>query len=273
MWAKSIDQALKLYKSSQAVQEQSAIGILVGGPGRFVLSNQMQHEIAAICNVPDNDVVDGATSYRSIWKPSHGFNGLLYRVKEDAIVVANQGGEICVQIQNIFRVSVAGKSQYFINCSVFKEVIDISDGGRLIDISDGGRLVQTSPRIITVPAENISRKVMLANANPMNGHPTFLVVDYMRRIFPVPPGTVVVPYFPCVNDMVLVKGDNEDTVWRARVLSYRIRRQDISGCFFRQRPDGLWEPEGTRNQQILFDSVLGIVNGTWLVQFSRWQDL
>ena len=264
MWAKSIDQALKLYKSSQAVQEQSAIGILVGGPGRFVLSNQMQHEIAAICNVPDNDVVDGATSYRSIWKPSHGFNGLLYRVKEDAIVVANQGGEICVQIQKIFRVSVAGKSQNFINCSVFKEVIDISDGGRL---------VQTSPRIITVPAENISRKVMLANANPMNGYPTFLVVDYMRRIFPVPPGTVVVPYFPCVNDMVLVKGDDKDAVWRARVLSYRIRRQDISGCFFRQRPDGLWEPEGTRNQQILFDSVLGIVNGTWLVQFSRWQDL
>ena len=99
--------------------------------------------------------------------------------------------------------------------------------------------------------------------------PTFLIVDYMRRIFPVRPGTVVVPYFPCINDIILVRGDNEETVWRARVLSFRMRRQDVSGCFFRQRPDRLWEPEGTWNQQIMFVSILGIVKGTWVVQFSR----
>ena len=61
--------------------------------------------------------------------------------------------------------------------------------------------------------------------------------------------------------MILVRGDNEDTVWRARVLSFRMRRQDVSGCFFRQRPDRLWEPERTRNQQIMFVSILGIGKG------------
>ncbi|CAB4029990.1 Hypothetical predicted protein [Paramuricea clavata] len=264
LWAKSIDQARKLYKASQVVQEKSSIGILVGGPHRFVLSYQIQHEIAVMSDVRNNDVIDGATSYRSIWKPNHGFNGLLYRVREEAIVVASQGGEVSVQIQKIFTVLVAGQSKHFLYCSVFKEVVGNNDSGRL---------VQTSENTIVVPAENISRKIMVAKADPTNGQPTFLIVDYMRRIFPVRPGTVVVPYFPCINDMILVRGDNEDTVWRARVLSFRMRRQDVSGCFFRQRPDRLWEPEGTRNQQIMFVSILGIVKGTWVVQFSRWQDL
>ena len=229
------------------------------------MSHQIQHKIALICNVPDDDIDDCPTSYRSIWKPSHGFNGgLLYRINEQAIIVTNQDGEVCSQIQKIFRVSVAEQNKYFLCCKPFEEVIGNNNGGRL---------VQTGLNTIVIATDSISYKVMLARADAVNGHTAFLVVDYMRRIFSVRPGTVVVHYFPCVHDMVLVRGDHEQTVWRARVVLFLMRRQEITGCFFQQRPDGLWEPGGSQNQQTLFDSILSIVKGTWIVQFSSWQDL
>ena len=126
----------------------------------------------------------------------------------------------------------------------------------------GGRLVQESNQITLFPVENISRKVMLAKDEDVAGHPSFLVVDFMRRIFPVTPGTVVVPYYPCVNDLVYVQDDDEGSTWRARVLASNTRRRSVTGRFFKKRDgDDLWVPEGTRNQEIMFDSILGIVAG------------
>ena len=108
LWAKSIDQARELYKASAVVHNQGdAIGVLVGGPKRYVLSDQQQHEIANMCSVPDDEVQDSATSYRSVWKPTHGYNGLLYRVNENAIVVSRRDGEVVVQLQKILRVPVS----------------------------------------------------------------------------------------------------------------------------------------------------------------------
>ena len=89
--------------------------------------------------------------------------------------------------------------------------------------------------------------------------------------FPVTLGTVVVPYYPSVNDMVFVKGHDEET-WRARVRSFSIRRHVVTGRFFKKRHDELWEPEGTRNQDISFRNILGVVKGTWVNQFSIWHD-
>lgn len=63
---------------------------------------------------------------------------------------------------------------------------------------------------VCLPVENISRKVTLAKDEDVAGHSSYLVVDYMHRILPVTPGTVVVPYYPCINDMVNVQGDDED---------------------------------------------------------------
>ena len=139
--------------------------------------------------------------------------------------------------------------------------------------NNGGRLVQEGNQMTVFPVQNISRKVILAKDEDVAAHPSYLVVDYMRRIFPVTPGTVVVPYYPCVNDMVYVQGGDEDTTWRARVLAFNIRRHTVTGRFFKERDgDDLWVPEGTRNQDIMFDSILGIVAGDWVTQFTTWRD-
>ena len=115
--------------------------------------------------------------------------------------------------------------------------------------------------------DNISRKVMLY---PIGDE--ILVIDYMRRLFPVAFGTVVVPCYPVQNDMVLVKGEGESDIWKARVVSMDLRRKAITGRFFEK--DGvLWIPEqASRNENIFFSSILGLANGNWVKEFTEWQE-
>ena len=132
---------------------------------------------------------------------------------------------------------------------------------------NGGRLVQEDYQLTVFPVENISPKVIFAKDEDVAGQPSYLVVNFMCCIFPVTPGTVVVPFYPCVNDMIYVRGDDADTIWRARVLAFNITRHGVTGRFFKKRDDDvLWVPEGTRNQEIMFDSILGIVAGDWVIQ-------
>ena len=240
LWAKSIDQAKKLYKASLVVRNQGdAIGVLVGAPNPYILSNHLQHEIANLCIVPDDEVQDTATSYWSIWKPTRGFSGLLYRVNENAIVVSQQSGEVVVTLQKMFRVPVADESMYFVCAKPFR---GLGFNG------NEGRLVQEGYKLTVFPVENISRKFILAKDEDVAGQPSYLVVDFMRCIFPVTPGTIVVPFYPCVNGMIYVRGDDADTIWRARVLAFNITRHSVTGRFFKKRDDDvLWVPEGTRN--------------------------
>ncbi|XP_048576175.1 uncharacterized protein LOC125557547 [Nematostella vectensis] len=121
-----------------------------------------------------------------------------------------------------------------------------------------GRLVQSNANLAVVaPLNNISRKVMLSRYD-VDGLPTFLVVDFMRKTFPVTLETIVVPYYPVTDDMVLVRGDQADTIWGARVLTFNLERKSFNGRFFKERDDGLWITEGTRDQVIHFISVLGL---------------
>lgn len=95
---------------------------------------------------------------------------------------------------------VARYSMYFVHAKSFQS----------LGFNDNvGHLVQEGSQKSVFRVENISRKVILAKDEDVAGHPSYLVVGYLRRIFPVTPGTVVVPYFPCINDMVFVQGDDE----------------------------------------------------------------
>lgn len=83
---------------------------------------------------------------------------------------------------------------------------------------------------------------------------------------------MVVPYYPVVNDMVLVKGDDDDP-WRAQVTSYNLRQQVITGQFFIQRPEGMWIPENSRPQNIAFKSILATSSGNWINEYNLWQEM
>lgn len=91
-----------------------------------------------------------------------------------------------------------------------------------------------------------------------SGKPWYAVINFMRRIFPISGGTVVVPYYPVKNDMILVRGDDEHSLWKALVLSFSMRQKTATVKFFEKQSDRIWIPDNSPVQDIHLNSVLGI---------------
>ena len=62
---------------------------------------------------------------------NHGYNGLLYRENETAVVI-NHDGELVVQLQKLFRVQVANQNKYFVSAEPFHMVGTSNGGGMLV---------------------------------------------------------------------------------------------------------------------------------------------
>lgn len=218
--------------------------------------------VADISNADVSDVSGNAFECRSVWKATHGYDGLLYREKEFVVIIKGQG-EVVAQLNRVFTTSVAGVHAQYLDVQIMEHV-DFN--------AQGLPLVKRSDETLLTSRTNLSRKVMLFPSNQNeDGEQLYIIMDFMRRIFPVAVDTVVVPYFPVANDMVNVKGD-DGAVWKARVLTYSLRGQVVRGRFFVEGNDGLWVPEATRPQEIHFKSILGLAKGSWAVDnFTAWQ--
>ena len=247
----------ELHRTNRDVQRQSHKGILVGGHREYILPDNVKHSIAVNCDTGENTIEPIGISCRSIWKADHAYGGLLYRKKEHAIVIIPTDGEVVVELQNLFTVHINDHYEAFFEAKKF------------VNVNGGHMKVQPSDQEIVGRTEHISRKIML--------HPTsdaFTVIDFMRRIFPVTVGSVVVPCYPLQNDMVLVRSDKEAAVWRARVKSCNFRQKIVTaGCFFEKKEE-FWIPEpNTRNERICFSSILGVADGEWVQECVKWQEL
>ena len=86
-------------------------------------------------------------------------------------------------IELILTVSVLGHRRAFIRGK------KLEWDGHSIN-SEHRQVKETQDRIFT-ELENVSRKVMLLELTDPG---SFLVIDLMRRLFPILPGTVVLPY-------------------------------------------------------------------------------
>lgn len=181
-----MESAKTLYQQSQ--QRHS---FLVGGQHSLVLGQSNCQKIADASDVDVSDVGGDAFCCRSVWKPSHGYDGLLYREEEFVVVVKEGQGEAVAQISHIFPTAIAGVYQSYLDVQIM-ELVGFSPCGL--------PLVKRSDEVILVQVSNLSRKVMLFPAKEdENGDQIYTVIDFMRRIFPVQADTVVVPYYP-VND-------------------------------------------------------------------------
>ena len=250
--AKTLEQAKLLGKMNNALNEQLSHGILVGGQHSLLLGDSDCQKIADVSDVDVGGVSGNAFSCRSVWKSSHGYDGLLYCEQEYVVIVREGQGEAIGHVAHIFATCVANVYTSYLDVQVMESVGFTSWGLPLVKQSDECMLTQLS---------NLSRKVMLFPSHEdEDGEQIYVVIDFVRRIFPVRDDTVVVPYYPVIDDMVDVKGDNGE-VWKAHVLSFNLRRKIIQGRFFVQRHDELWFPEATRPQGIHFNSILGMVTG------------
>lgn len=106
LWAKSIEQARKLYCTHEQVHRQADItGIFVGGAHSLTLNVMVRQTIANKQCVPITDIEEDATRFCRVWFRSHGYDGLLQREKEHA-VVRTQNGETIITFLDLLCVFV-----------------------------------------------------------------------------------------------------------------------------------------------------------------------
>ena len=103
----------------------------------------------------------------------------------------------------------------------------------------------------------------------------YICIDFQRQCFPLP--SVIVPCYPEVDDMLLIKGDDPEP-WRAVVLAVQERSQTVQVQFYLPHPrwgrqSGLWVHEGTRPQQVHFKSILGRSAGNCLSNGQMFKEL
>ena len=247
------------------------MGILVGGLKTLELSDRDRQTISIACSVPDDSVAGIGWCSRSLWKPKHSFEGLLYRVGEHVIFADPDEGDTVATLESLFSVKIDDVPVLFCKGKRF-EYDGVTDLGL--------KVVSPTDTTVLFKASVLSRRVMLCarskdddDDDDDDERQCFILVDYMRRVFPVTEGTVVVPYYPVVNDMIKIKGD-DGQVWKARVLSFNLTRLTFNAKFFIEDVTqiGIWVPERSPVQVIHFNSVLGISKGHWQVEHSSWID-
>jgi hypothetical protein len=233
------------------------------------ISAKDREMISTVKDVPIQDVAQIACTARSLWKPNHGFGGLLYRIGDKVMFAHPEVGDCVVELQKFVSLNVAGIA---LVCCYAEEFRFYGD------INSGMRHVQPAQNVIMFEAAMISRKIMLVPAincdtcDPDEDQEmTYTIVDYMRRVFPVTSGTVVIPYYPEVHDIVEVKG-NDGEEWKAHVIKFSISRNTINARFFVHHPteQNKWIPENSPIQLIHFSSILSLPRGYWEVMYTCW---
>ena len=191
--------------------------------------------------------------------------GLLYRVGEYAMFMHPDLGDTVVELTQFMSLEVENQSLVFCRAREFEYCANIPAYQRYVKPKQEEIILETSL---------ISRKVILVDETDEGGERKYLVVDYMRRIFPVTPSTVVVPYYPEAHDMVNVKGGTAGEIWKAHVIRFSLPRKTVTAQFFKEYPteQNNWIPESSPVQIIHLSSILSIACGHWAVCYSRWID-
>ena len=164
-------------------RNQGHKGILVGGLQSCDLPQGTRQNIADCCASAMCEFDEQGNCCRSFWLPDHGYSVLLYREKENVIVIVPGDGEIVALVHTIFTVPVLSQRRAFIKAKKFEW-----DGHSII--SDHRNVKETN-HYLFVELENVSRKVMLQALTTDPGG--FFVIDFMRRLFPITVGNVVLP--------------------------------------------------------------------------------
>ena len=113
--ARSLLFAKKLFDSSKGTvnHERLSEGILVGGVKSMELSNSDRQVISNVKGVPVGDVPVIGWCCRSLLKPKHSFEGLLYRVGEHVIIADPDKGDTVATLESVFSVRLNNVSTLF----------------------------------------------------------------------------------------------------------------------------------------------------------------
>ena len=106
----------------------------------------------------------------------------------------------------------------------------------MIDPHRGYKVVKTtSPVQIITIVTAISRKVMLYSFNRSNSPGAMVVIDYNRKSVPEELFDIVVPFYPELQDMILIRGDDPHP-WLAKVVNIQGRAQTVRVLYYEKGP-------------------------------------
>ena len=209
------------------------------------------------------------TSFNSAYLPLHNVScgGAVYKTGNEVSVLQGDDEKV-VKIIHFYLLCV---ETHYISIAIGDRYKSSEDGNGAIlrhPLSDSV-IVQPSETNVCFLLKDITRKVMLYPYRPGQ----FAVIDYVRTTMPLP--HILVPVYPQIGDMVLVKGD-DDELWRAEIRAVDHRLKTARGYFFvkhrRWNDNQLWvrESQARAMDAIHYESIVGLVEGQW--NGSCWKD-
>jgi len=187
--------------------------------------------------------------------------GTLYQLG-DHIIVKHSNEELVIKILHIYLVNGENWYVHLIMGDSYKVKKDGANNELRHSFSDTC-IVEPFETNACVHLKNVQRKIMLYPVQ----EGLFAVIDPSRTHIPLP--CVLVPVFPQVGDMVLVKGDDDDQHWRAEIRTVDSNLKVACGYFFIKhrlwQHNSLWvrESQGRTMDKIMFKSIIGIAAGHW----------
>lgn len=159
--------------------------------------------------------------------------GILFRLGEHIVYSLLPGGEEKIlTLTKLTRVKVNNECHLFATGECLEPVVQGTDTE--VHRWSKGALLRPTGSEVTLPSSCIQRKVMLYPEPDNLTDPSFYVcIDYQRPHFPV--SSVIVPVYPEVGDMILVKGDDPEP-WRALVLSVQQRNNAVKSTLLCSPP-------------------------------------
>lgn len=280
MCATSLERAKLLTEEvSHSLQYGNACntGILVGGMSASQL-NLRRCEIQQIqdCCGADAVIPEVADAFVSLFKPLQGPCGMLYRAREH--VLLDDSHPSVVRLEKFFSVSIDGKYQKFVQVELYPMCLD-DDGEVMIDPHSGYNMVTTSTTTSHIfKVTSISRKVMLYPFNMPNNPDVAIVIDYGRKSLPREVWKIIVPFYPELNDMILIKGEDPEP-WLAKVIGIQERAKTVRVLYYEEDPSmpgqDLYVPMTSRQayDYVPWDSIITFSLGEWNGSVWERQDM
>ncbi len=262
------ESGLMCVRSTEAAHElakahptPSAEGIFVGKRVLRTLSEDDQTQLAL-----GEETV--ASHFRSLFLPSHGYNGMSYRSGEFVLVDGLGDKPQVVLITTVLATSSNNVYLHLIKGERYPYQLNREGEVDRHPFSDGPKVLPSS-HVVLVPKSNILRKVILYPDPDHLQDPTFYVlVDYLRPEIPLRPEDVVVPFYPEKGDMVHVCGDIAGSVWTAHIQSVDKAQKICQVYFYTETHPGSKAYSREHHGRgaldtVLWGSILGSANGRW----------
>ena len=201
---------------------------------------------------------------RSVYMPTHEYDGMLYRVGEFVLVEHNKNFGV-LKVSDLIVVRGLQGLMYCVKGEVYKIKPD-----ELYKYSYNPVVVPTSDKII-VQTKMILRKIMLyPQPNRLEDPKEYIVIDHLRPecAIPLKSKDVIVPFYPEKGNMVFITSSSGQDPWIGCILDVHKKNKTCQVHFYVEstKHSGLWQREhiGHRARETVhWDSILGLAQGVW----------